>query len=84
MTVVGGKNYTKKQISRMFKTNESSIWAISEKSSGKLIATYRAFTAQEAFNRLVRDDAATSHTFRKSQPASRWNIENCDITRMAI
>jgi len=35
---------------------------------GQALATYFAFTAEQAINRLIADQAATASTFRKSQP----------------
>jgi hypothetical protein len=75
---------TPSQVVRHFtKTRkEICLWAISN-AKGQYIASYRAYTAQEAINKAIRDDAATAATFRRSQPASLKAID-LTATKMAV
>jgi hypothetical protein len=41
-------------------------------SSGQYLATYRAKNAASAIERLKQDDRNTASTFRKSQPATKF------------
>ena len=68
MTILGGTNYSKKQVVRMFKSKESCIWTV-RNTKGQYIGAFWAYTAQEAISKAVRADAAAGSTFR-SQPAS--------------
>jgi hypothetical protein len=59
----------RKGTTQMTKRHEATLWTVRNK-SGQYLATYRAFTAEQAINKVLEDDRRIASTFRRSQPSS--------------
>lgn len=51
----------------MRQKTESKVWTVRNR-LGQFIGTFRAYSADDAINQLIRSQAQTASSFRRSQP----------------